>query len=195
MRAKVERPRPPAVPASPRGRPGRRQALVGRRRRRRRVLEARPVSPWLRFRMPAARPLLRVQLLNAASDGAKMNTPPATRPAAVVTPTLQQLPRLDAILGCEEAHAPAMPAIDWSTAREAPYTPSMDVPRHGTDDARRRRKNFARRRSSGPADATPSSVMHVIARGSSDQWKTFASSPLMAAAMLIDGAVDEIYDE
>jgi len=37
--------------------------------------------------------------------------------------------------------------------------------------------------------------MHVIARGSSDQWKTFASSPLMAAAMLIDGAVDEIYDE
>ena len=27
------------------------------------------------------------------------------------------------------------------------------------------------------------------------QWKTFASSPLMAAAMLIDGAVDEIYDE
>ena len=42
------------------------------------------------------------------------------------------------------------------------------------------------------ADATPSSVMHVIARGSSDQWKTFASSPLMAAAMLIDG---EIYDE
>ena len=123
-----------------------------------------------------------------------MNTPPATRPAAVVTPTLQQLPRLDAILGCEEAHAPAMPA-DWSTAREAPYTPSMDVPRHGTDDARRRRKNFARRRSSGPADATPSSVMHVIARGSSDQWKTFASSPLMAAAMLIDGAVDEIYDE
>ena len=88
-----------------------------------------------------------------------------------------------------------MPAIDWTTAREAPYTPSMDVPRHGTDDARRRRKNFARRRSSGPADATPSSVMHVIARGSSDQWKTFASSPLMAAAMLIDGAVDEIYDE
>ena len=87
-----------------------------------------------------------------------------------------------------------MPAM--STAREAaPYTPSMDVPRHGTDDARRRRKNFARRRSSGPADATPSSVMHVIARGSSDQWKTFASSPLMAAAMLIDGAVDEIYDE
>ena len=129
------------------------------------------------------------------SDDATMNTPPATRPAAVVTPTLQQLPRLDAILGCEEAHAPAMPAIDWSTAREAPYTPSMDVPRHGTDDARRRRKNFARRRSSGPADATPSSVMHVIARGSSDQWKTFASSPLMAAAMLIDGAVDEIYDE
>ena len=65
----------------------------------------------------------------------------------------------------------------------------------GDDDARRRRKNFARRRSSGPADTTPSSVMHVIARGSSDQWKTFASSPLMAAAMLIDGAVDEIYDE
>ena len=159
------------------------------------MLEARPVSPWLRFRMPAARPLRRVQLLNAASDGAKMNTPPATRPAAVVTPTLQQLPRLDAILGCQEAHAPAMPEIIWSTAREAPYTPSMDVPRHGTDDARRRRKNFARRRSSGPADATPSSVMHVIARGSSDQWKTFASSPLMAAAMLIDGAVDEIYDE
>ena len=159
------------------------------------MLEARPVSPWLRFRMPAARPLLRVQLLNAASADAKMNTPPATRPAAVVTPTLQQLPRLDAILGCQEAHPPAMPAIDWSTAREAPYTPSMDVPRHGTDDARRRRKNFARRRSSGPADATPSSVMHVIARGSSDQWKTFASSPLMAAAMLIDGAVDEIYDE
>ena len=45
------------------------------------------------------------------SDDAKMNTPPATRPAAVVTPTLQQLPRLDAILGCQEAHAPAMPAI------------------------------------------------------------------------------------
>ena len=154
------------------------------------MLEARPVSPWLRFRMPAARPLLRVQLLNAASDGAKMNTPPATRPAAVVTPTLQQLPRLDAILGCEEAHAPAMPAINWSTAREAPRaTPSMDVPRHGTDA---RRRKYARRRSS---DATPSSVMHVIARGSSDQWKTFASSPLMAAAMLIDGAVDEIYDE
>ena len=176
------------------------------------MLEARPVSPWLRFRMPAARPLLRVQLLNAASDGAKMNTPPATRPAAVVTPTLQQLPRLDAILGCKEAHPPpampsiidwsildskeaqappAMPAIiDWSTAREAPTcTPSMDVPRHGTDA---RRRKYARRRSS---DATPSSVMHVIARGSSDQWKTFASSPLMAAAMLIDGAVDEIYDE
>ena len=173
------------------------------------MLEARPVSPWLRFRMPAARPLLRVQLLNAASDGAKMNTPPATRPAAVVTPTLQQLPRLDAILGCKEAHPPpampsiidwsildskeaqappAMPAIiDWSTAREAPTcTPSMDVPRHGTDA---RRRKYARRRSS---DATPSSVMHVIARGSSDQWKTFASSPLMAAAMLIDG---EIYDE
>ena len=150
------------------------------------MLEARPVSPCLRFRMPAARPLLRVQLLNAASDDAKMNTPPATRPAAVVTPTLQQLPRLDAILGCQEAHAPAMPAI---TAREAPYTPSMDVPRHGTDV---RRRKYARRRSS---DATPSSVMHVIARGSSDQWKTFASSPLMAAAMLIDGAVDEIYDE
>ena len=114
-----------------------------------------------------------------------MNTPPATRPAAVVTPTLQQLPRLDAILDCKEAQAPAMPSIiDWSTAREAPRaTPSMDVPHHGTD---------ARRRSS---DATPSSVMHVIARGSSDQWKTFASSPLMAAAMLIDGAVDEIYDE
>ena len=124
----------------------------------------------------------------APSGDAKMNTPPATRPAAVVTPTLQQLPRLDAILGCEEAHAPAMPA-DWSTAREAPYTPSMDVPRHGTDA---RRRKYARRRSS---DATPSSVMHVIARGSSDQWKTFASSPLMAAAMLIDGAVDEIYDE
>ena len=152
-----------------------------------------PVSPWLDSGC-AARPLLRVQLLNAASDGAKMNTPPATRPAAVVTPTLQQLPRLDAILGCEEAHAPAMPAMDVQRC-EAPYTPSMDVPRHGTDDARRRRKNFARRRSSGPADATPSSVMHVIARGSSDQWKTFASSPLMAAAMLIDGAVDEIYDE
>ena len=119
-----------------------------------------------------------------------MNTPPATRPAAVVTPTLQQLPRLDAILGCEEAHAPAMPAINWSTAREAPRaTPSMDVPHHGTDA---RRRKYARRRSS---DATPSSVMHVIARGSSDQWKTFASSPLMAAAMLIDGAVDEIYDE
>ena len=138
-----------------------------------------------------------------------MNTPPATRPAAVVTPTLQQLPRLDAILGCKEAHPPpampsiidwsildskeaqappAMPAIiDWSTAREAPTcTPSMDVPRHGTDA---RRRKYARRRSS---DATPSSVMHVIARGSSDQWKTFASSPLMAAAMLIDG---EIYDE
>ena len=84
-----------------------------------------------------------------------------------------------------------MPAIiDWSTAREAPTcTPSMDVPRHGTDA---RRRKYARRRSS---DATPSSVMHVIARGSSDQWKTFASSPLMAAAMLIDGAVDEIYDE
>ena len=132
----------------------------------------------------------------APSGDAKMNTPPATRPAAVVTPTLQQLPRLDAILGCEEAHAPAMPALDWSTARDAPtYSPSMDIPHHGTDDARRRRKNFARRRSSGPADATPSSVMHVIARGSSDQWKTFASSPLMAAAMLIDGAVDEIYDE
>ena len=81
-----------------------------------------------------------------------------------------------------------MPAIiDWSTAREAPRaTPSMDVPRHGTDA---RRRKYARRRSS---DATPSSVMHVIARGSSDQWKTFASSPLMAAAMLIDG---EIYDE
>ena len=120
----------------------------------------------------------------------KMNTPPATRPAAVVTPTLQQLPRLDAILGCEEAHAPAMPAINWSTAREAPRaTPSMDVPHHGTDA---RRRKYARRRSS---DATPSSVMHVIARGSSDQWKTFASSPLMAAAILIDGAVDEIYDE
>ena len=118
----------------------------------------------------------------------KMNTPPATRPAAVVTPTLQQLPRLDAILGCEEAHAPAMPAINWSTAREASRaTPSMDVPHHGTDA---RRRKYARRRSS---DATPSSVMHVIARGSSDQWKTFASSPLMAAAMLIDGA--EIYDE
>ena len=118
-----------------------------------------------------------------------MNTPPATRPAAVVTPTLQQLPRLDAILGCKEAHPPAMPSIiDWSTAREAPMcTPSMDVPRHGTDA---RRRKYARRRSS---DATPSSVMHVIARGSSDQWKTFASSPLMAAAMLIDGA--EIYDE
>ena len=130
----------------------------------------------------------------APSGDAKMNTPPATRPAAVVTPTLQQLPRLDAILGCEEAHAPAMPAMDVQRC-EAPYTPSMDVPRHGTDDARRRRKNFARRRSSGPADASPSSVMHVIARGSSDQWKTFASSPLMAAAMLIDGAVDEIYDE
>ena len=137
----------------------------------------------------------RVRSSRPPSDGAKMNTPPATRPAAVVTPKLQQLPRLDAILGCQEAHPPAMPAINWSTAREAPYTPSMDVPRHGTDDARRRRKNFARRRSSGPADATPSSVMHVIARGSSDQWKTFASSPLMAAAMLIDGAVDEIYDE
>ena len=148
-----------------------------------------PVSPWLDSGC-AARPLLRVQLLNAASDGAKMNTPPATRPAAVVTPTLQQLPRLDAILGCEEAHAPAMPAINWSTAREAPRaTPSMDVPHHGTDA---RRRKYARRRSS---DATPSSVMHVIARGSSDQWKTFASSPLMAAAMLIDGAVDEIYDE
>ena len=120
-----------------------------------------------------------------------MNTPPATRPAAVVTPTLQQLPRLDAILGCKEAQAPpAMPSIDWSTAREAPRaTPSMDVPHHGTDA---RRRKYARRRSS---DATPSSVMHVIARGSSDQWKTFASSPLMAAAMLIDGAVDEIYDE
>ena len=143
-----------------------------------------------------------------------MNTPPATRPAAVVTPTLQQLPRLDAILGSKEAQAPpaspqsstgdyaildskeappppAMPSIiDWSTAREAPRcTPSMDVPRHGTDA---RRRKYARRRSS---DATPSSVMHVIARGSSDQWKTFASSPLMAAAMLIDGAVDEIYDE
>ena len=122
----------------------------------------------------------------------KMNTPPATRPAAVVTPTLQQLPRLDAILDSKEAQAPpAMPSIiDWSTAREAPTcTPSMDVPRHGTDA---RRRKYARRRSS---DATPSSVMHVIARGSSDQWKTFASSPLMAAAMLIDGAVDEIYDE
>ena len=105
-----------------------------------------------------------------------MNTPPATRPAAVVTPTLQQLPRLDAILGSKEAHPP-------------PATPSMDVPHHGTDA---RRRKYARRRSS---DATPSSVMHVIARGSSDQWKTFASSPLMAAAMLIDGAVDEIYDE
>ena len=118
-----------------------------------------------------------------------MNTPPATRPAAVVTPTLQQLPRLDGFLVCKEAQAPpAMPAIiDWSTAREAPTcTPSMDVPRHGTDA---RRRKYARRRSSG---ATPSSVMHVIARGSSDQWKTFASSPLMAAAMLIDG---EIYDE
>ena len=124
----------------------------------------------------------------APSGDAKMNTPPATRPAAVVTPTLQQLPRLDAILGCQEAHPPAMPAI--STAREAPRaTPSMDVPHHGTDA---RRRKYARRRSS---DATPSSVMHVIARGSSDQWKTFASSPLMAAAMLIDGAVDEIYDE
>ena len=119
----------------------------------------------------------------------KMNTPPATRSAAVVTPTLQQLPRLDGFLVCKEAQAPpAMPAIiDWSTAREAPTcTPSMDVPRHGTDA---RRRKYARRRSS---DATPSSVMHVIARGSSDQWKTFASSPLMAAAMLIDG---EIYDE
>ena len=142
-----------------------------------------PVSPWLRFRTAAQ--LRRVQLLNAASDDAKMNTPPATRPAAVVTPTLQQLPRLDAILGCKEAQAP--PAIDWSTAREAPRaTPSMDVPHHGTDA---RRRKYARRRSS---DATPSSVMHVIARGFSDQWKTFASSPLMAAAMLIDG---EIYDE
>ena len=83
-----------------------------------------------------------------------------------------------------------MPAIiDWSTAREAPTcTPSMDVPRHGTDA---RRRKYARRRSS---DATPSSVMHVLGSGR-DQWKTFASSPLMAAAMLIDGAVDEIYDE
>ena len=79
-----------------------------------------------------------------------------------------------------------MPAIDWTTAREAPYTPSMDVPRHGTDA---RRRKYARRRSS---DATPSSVMHVLGSGR-DQWKSFASSPLMAAAMLIDGA--EIYDE
>ena len=121
----------------------------------------------------------------------KMNTPPATRSAAVVTPTLQQLPRLDGFLVCKEAQAPpAMPAIiDWSTAREAPRaTPSMDVPRHGTDA---RRRKYARRRSS---DATPSSVMHVLGSGR-DQWKTFASSPLMAAAMLIDGAVDEIYDE
>ena len=144
------------------------------------------------FASDAAAPQLRVPCFSAARATHSMNTPPATRPAAVVTPTLQQLPRLDTILDSREAHPPAMPAI---TAREAPYTPSMDVPRHGTDDARRRRKNFARRRSSGPADATPSSVMHVIARGSSDQWKTFASSPLMAAAMLIDGAVDEIYDE
>ena len=141
-------------------------------------------------------------------DAKEMNTPPATRPAAVVTPTLQQLPRLDAILGSKEAHPPpAMPSIidwsildckeappppvmpaiiDWSTAREAPRaTPSMDVPRHGTDA---RRRKYARRRSS---DATPSSVMHVLGSGR-DQWKTFASSPLMAAAMLIDG---EIYDE
>ena len=83
-----------------------------------------------------------------------------------------------------------MPSIiDWSTAREAPRaTPSMDVPHHGTDA---RRRKYARRRSSGPADATPSSVMHVLGSGR-DQWKTFASSPLMAAAMLIDG---EIYDE
>ena len=133
--------------------------------------------------------LVRVLARRRRTETQKMNTPPATRPAAVVTPTLQQLPRLDAILGCKEAQAPpAMPAIiDWSTAREAPTcTPSMDVPRHGTDA---RRRKYARRRSS---DATPSSVMHVIARGSSDQWKTFASSPLMAAAMLIDG---EIYDE
>ena len=152
---------------------------------------------------------MRVLARRRRTETQKMNTPPATRPAAVVTPTLQQLPRLDAILGCKEAHPPAMPSIidwsildskeaqappampaiiDWSTAREAPTcTPSMDVPRHGTDA---RRRKYARRRSS---DATPSSVMHVIARGSSDQWKTFASSPLMAAAMLIDGA--EIYDE
>ena len=110
------------------------------------------------------------------SDDAKMNTPPATRPAAVVTPTLQQLPRLDAILGSKEAHPPpAMPRA----------TPSMDVPHHGTDA---RRRKYARRRSS---DATPSSVMHVLGSGR-DQWKTFASSPLMAAAMLIDG---EFYDE
>ena len=142
---------------------------------------------------PCQKPLFQLEQVRAARALAaaveprrKMNTPPATRPAAVVTPTLQQLPRLDAILGCQEAHPPAMPAIDWSTAREAPMcTPSMDVPRHGTDA---RRRKYARRRSS---DATPSSVMHVLGSGR-DQWKTFASSPLMAAAMLIDG---EIYDE
>ena len=149
-------------------------------------MEARPVQ------IRGLRLCLRVLSRSAVAHQRIMNTPPATRPAAVVTPTLQQLPRLDAILDYnKEAHPPAMPSIiDWSTAREAPTcTPSMDVPRHGTDA---RRRKYARRRSS---DATPSSVMHVIARGSSDQWKTFASSPLMAAAMLIDGAVDEIYDE
>ena len=153
------------------------------------MLETRPVLLAAAVLRLCLRVLSRSSQLRATHS---MNTPPATRPAAVVTPTLQQLPRLDAILGCKEAQAPpAMPAIiDWSTAREAPTcTPSMDVPRHGTDA---RRRKYARRRSSGPADATPSSVMHVIARGSSDQWKTFASSPLMAAAMLIDG---EIYDE
>ena len=168
-----------------------------------------PCCCWLPLRLRLCLRVLSRTKLRATHS---MNTPPATRPAAVVTPTLQQLPRLDAILAFKEAHPPpampsiidwsildckeaqappAMPAIiDWSTAREAPTcTPSMDVPRHGTDA---RRRKYARRRSSG---ATPSSVMHVIARGSSDQWKTFASSPLMAAAMLIDGAVDEIYDE
>ena len=149
------------------------------------MLEARPVPLDLEGLELALSRVLSFMLPRSTHS---MNTPPATRPAAVVTPTLQQLPRLDGFLVCKEAQAPpAMPAIiDWSTAREAPTcTPSMDVPRHGTDA---RRRKYARRRSS---DATPSSVMHVLGSGR-DQWKTFASSPLMAAAMLIDG---EIYDE
>jgi hypothetical protein len=92
--------------------------------------------------------------------------------------------------------------IDWSTATapqpawtatapQPAWKPSMDVP--ARDGGEARRPTFARRRPSGPADVSkPSSLMHVLGRASSDQWKTFASSPLMAAALLIDG---ETYDD
>ena len=132
-----------------------REASTGRRRvagtpEARAALEAGPCRLF-------GRPSCAVRVLELRCRADAMNTPPTDAPAAVVTPTLQQLPRLDGFWFAGGTSSSSVPAIiDWSTAREAPVhaVHGRPAPRWTRGGARRA---HARRRA-------PVGVMHVIAR-------------------------------